>query len=179
LRPKFSFASLLLFVTVAQLAIFGKYGYIMGMDFTLAMQRAIELARQAESLGEVPIGAVVLSPAGEIVGEGYNQNITLKDPTAHAEAMAIRAACQKLQSRYLTDCTLVVTLEPCVMCAGVASWARVGKVVYGAADPKTGALEQGPKVFTHATTHHKCVVEGGVLADECASLMTNFFKSKR
>lgn len=149
------------------------------MDFTSAMQRALELAQYAATHGEVPIGAVVLSPTGEVLGEGYNQNITQQDPTAHAEQLAIRAACKRLGSRYLENCTLVVTLEPCVMCAGAASWARIGRIVYGAADPKTGGVEQGPQVFTHPTTHHKCAVEGGVLAEQCGTLMTDFFRARR
>lgn len=149
------------------------------MDFTSAMKRALELAQYAATHGEVPIGAVVLSPEGDVLGEGYNQNISLQDPTAHAEQIAIRTACQRLGSRYLENCTLVVTIEPCVMCAGAASWARLGRVVYGAADPKTGGVMQGPKVFTHPTTHHKCIVDGGILAEECGALMTNFFRDKR
>ena len=144
------------------------------------MQQALALAAAAAAMGEVPVGAVVVDDAtGAIIAAAHNQNIALNDPTAHAEVLAMRAACQARGSRYLDGCTLVVTLEPCVMCAGAASWARLDRIVYGAADPKTGGLNQGPAVFTHATTHHKPQVMGGLLAPACAQILKDFFQAKR
>ena len=143
------------------------------------MQRALELARQAEAQGEVPVGAVLVGD-GKIIGEGFNQPIGRHDPTAHAEIMALRAAGEALRNYRLTNSTLYVTLEPCPMCAGAIVHARVARVVYGASDPRTGAagsvfdLLPSDQRFNHRT---EC--EGGVLADEASELLRDFFRDRR
>lgn len=142
------------------------------------MQRALELAATAEAHGEVPVGAVlVLNDA--IIGEGYNQVISLNDPSAHAEAMAIRAAGQTLKNYRLVDTTLYVTLEPCAMCAGLITHARVKTLVYGAADPRTGATGTAIEVINHPSMNHKVEVIGGVMADECGEVLRQFFRRRR
>ncbi len=143
------------------------------------MQRALQLARKAESHGEVPVGAVLVL-GNEIVGEGWNQPIGRHDPSAHAEIMALRDAGQRLQNYRLTDTTLYVTLEPCPMCAGAMVHARVGKVIYAASDPRSGAagsvfdLLPSDQRFNHVTE-----AEGGLLADESAELLRQFFRARR
>jgi tRNA(adenine34) deaminase len=153
----------------------------MADDFDLGMmQRAMGLARAAAEAGEAPIGAVLVDPATlEVVAEAHNQPIRLNDPTAHAEVLALRAAGAKLGNYRLTGLTLYVTLEPCAMCAGAISHARVGRVVYGADDAKGGAVAHGPRFFEQPTCHSRPVVEGGVLAEEASSMLKEFFRARR
>lgn len=137
------------------------------------MQAALREARLAAEEGEVPIGAVIVA-GGSIVARAHNQTERLHDVTAHAEMLAFTAAAEHLGAKYLTDCTLYVTVEPCPMCAGAAGWTQVGRIVYGATDPKRGyTLLQGPLL------HPKTEVSAGILADECTALMKDFFKKKR
>jgi tRNA(adenine34) deaminase len=142
------------------------------------MRRALELARHAETLGEVPVGAVVVHDA-EIIGEGWNQPITSNDPTAHAEIMALRAAAQRARNYRLTDTTLYVTLEPCAMCAGAIVHARIGRVVFGAPDPKAGAGGSVFNLLANERLNHRASVQGGVLAEESARLLQGFFQGRR
>ena len=153
----------------------------MADDFDLEMmQRAMGLARAAAEAGEAPIGAVLVDPAtGEVVAEAHNQPIGLNDPTAHAEVLAMRSAGQMLGNYRLTGLTLYVTLEPCAMCAGAISHARIGRVVYGADDAKGGAVAHGPRFFEQATCHSRPEVEGGVLAAEASMLLKDFFRARR
>ena len=142
------------------------------------MQRALQLARFAEESGEVPVGAVVVR-AGEIVGEGWNQPIAALDPTAHAEIVALRAAARSVKNYRLPDTTLYVSLEPCAMCAGAIVHARVARVCYGAADPKSGC---GGSVFNLLDTpslNHRVQVVSGVMGKECAEQLKRFFQSRR
>ncbi|HLO24263.1 MAG TPA: nucleoside deaminase, partial [Methyloceanibacter sp.] len=125
------------------------------------MDLALEEAESAAVRGEVPIGAVVVSASGEVLGQAGNRTIELRDPTAHAELLAIRAACAALGSERLTDCDLYVTLEPCAMCVGAISFARIRRLYFGAADPKGGAVEHGPRFFAQPTCHHAPEVIGG------------------
>lgn len=137
-------------------------------------------AREAFTQDEIPVGAVVFnSKTFEIVTVAHNQTIGLCDPLAHAEVIAIRAACHKLQVGQLVGYSIFSTLEPCVMCAGAIGWSRLDNVYYGASDPKSGAVDQGARVFTHPQTHHKPLVQKGIRAAECGALMTAFFKAKR
>lgn len=142
------------------------------------MQAALELARQAGSLDEVPVGAVVVMD-GQIVGRGYNQPIRSDDPTAHAEIMALRDAARRLGNYRLPGATLYVTLEPCVMCTGAIMHARVGRVVFGARDPKTGAAGSVINLYDEARLNHHADIEGGVLADECGAMLSSFFAARR
>ena len=142
------------------------------------MQHALTLARRAEQEGEVPVGAVLVKH-GEVVGEGWNRPIAGRDPTAHAEIMALRAGAQTLGNYRLADTTLYVTLEPCVMCAGAIIHARVARVVYGADDSKTGAVKSVAEIFTMPTHNHRVSVTGGLLASECGALLSTFFKARR
>ncbi len=144
----------------------------------LPMQRALVLARAAEQAGEVPIGAVV-ARGQEIVGEGENRNRRDNDPSAHAEIVAIRAAAARLNDFRLTGCDLYVTLEPCAMCAGAISHARIERLYYGASDPKGGAVEHGARVFAHSQCHHRPEVYGGLGEGEAAALLKGFFEGKR
>lgn len=137
------------------------------------MQLALAEARKAYAMGEVPVGCVIVAD-GQIVGRGHNLTETLDDVTAHAEMQAITAAASTLGGKYLTQCTLYVTIEPCVMCAGAIGWAQVKRVVYGATDEKRGFSVFAPKAF-----HPKCTVSSGVLEDECRELMQSFFSQKR
>ena len=148
------------------------------MSHDIFMQRALQLAAQAEQQDEVPVGAVLVLN-GAIIGEGFNQVISLNDPSAHAEAMAIRAAGQALQNYRLVDTTLYVTLEPCAMCAGMMTHARVKTLVFGAADPRTGATGSAIEVVNHPSMNHKIEVIGGVMADECGELLRQFFRRRR
>lgn len=143
------------------------------------MDHALALARHAASAGEVPVGAVVLDPSGALIGEGFNRPIAGHDPTAHAEIMAIRAAASHHSNYRLTGCTLVVTLEPCAMCAGAISHARISTVIYGASDSKGGAIAHGPKLFEQPTVHHRPHVRGGIRADEASSMLKSFFAARR
>lgn len=142
------------------------------------MREALELARQGGEAGEVPVGAVVVLD-GEIVGRGYNQPISSHDPTAHAEVVALRDAAARLGNYRLVGCTLYVTMEPCVMCAGAILHARVARVVYGAREYKTGAHGSIIDVFAEPRLNYHCDVAGGVLADECAALISGFFEARR
>ena len=142
------------------------------------MGRALELAARAEAEGEVPVGAVVVR-AGKIIGEGWNRPIATHDPTAHAEIAALRAAGQSSGSYRLLDSTLYVTLEPCPMCAGAMVHARIARLVYGAADPKTGAAGSVFDLLRTDTLNHRVATEGGVLAPECGALLQAFFRTRR
>ncbi len=142
------------------------------------MRHALALAARAAESGEVPVGALVVVD-GEIVGEGWNQPIATSDPTAHAEIVAMRAASQHLCNYRLSGATLVVTVEPCLMCVGAMVHARIGTVVYGAPEPRSGAM--GSSIAAHETPglNHRLMVVGGVLADECRALMQTFFRDRR
>ncbi|RUO45226.1 tRNA adenosine(34) deaminase TadA [Idiomarina aquatica] len=142
------------------------------------MQRALELAAKAAAEDEVPVGAVLVVN-DEIVGEGYNQVITLSDPSAHAEAQAIRAAGKAIDNYRLVDSTLYVTLEPCAMCAGLITHARVKRLVFGATDPRTGATGTAIEVLNHASMNHKVDVQGGILSDACGDILRQFFRARR
>lgn len=144
------------------------------------MRRAIGLAELAGSLGEVPVGAVVYRTAdGVSLGEGFNRREVDKDPLAHAELIAIAAAARALGDWRLTDCTLVVTLEPCAMCAGAIVNARVGRLVYGAADPKAGACGSLMRLTEDARLNHRVAPIGGVMAEPCGDLLRRFFQQLR
>jgi tRNA(Arg) A34 adenosine deaminase TadA len=144
------------------------------------MRIALDAAQAAAAAGETPVGAVVVDPAsGEVVAVGANQPIGSHDPTAHAEIVALRAAARKLGNYRLTGLTLVVTLEPCAMCAGAISHARIGRLVFGAEDPKGGAVANGPRFFEQPTCHSRPTVTGGVLAEESSALLKAFFKARR
>ncbi|MBK7814454.1 MAG: tRNA adenosine(34) deaminase TadA [Rhodocyclaceae bacterium] len=142
------------------------------------MRAALALAREAATLDEVPVGAVVVVD-GEIVGRGCNQPIGRHDPTAHAEIMALRAAAARLGNYRLPGATLYVTLEPCAMCAGAMMHARIGRVVFGARDPKTGAAGSVVDLFGEARLNHHADIEGDVLAEECGALLSGFFAARR
>jgi tRNA(adenine34) deaminase len=143
------------------------------------MQRALQLAAHArDAENEVPVGAVLVQD-GEIVGLGWNRNITMHDPTAHAEIMAMRAAGEKLANHRLSGATLYVTLEPCSMCAMAMIHARLGRVVYAASDPKTGAAGSVFDTLIDARHNHRIEVAGGLLAEESASLLRDFFRARR
>lgn len=142
------------------------------------MRAALGLAREAGAAEEVPVGAVVVVD-GEIVGRGFNQPILGKDPTAHAEVMALRDAARRLGNYRLPGSTLYVTLEPCVMCTGAIMHARVARVVYGARDPKTGAAGSVIDLYREDRLNHHAEIEGGVLAEECGALLSSFFAARR
>jgi tRNA(adenine34) deaminase len=142
------------------------------------MRHALRLAERAQAEGEVPVGAVVVKE-GLIIGEGWNQPILGHDPTAHAEIIALRAGAQSLSNYRVVGATLYVTLEPCVMCAGAMMHARVARLVYGAADPKTGAAGGVINLFDAPFVNHRIAYKGGVLAEECGALLTAFFKTRR
>jgi tRNA(adenine34) deaminase len=137
------------------------------------MRDALREAQMAGSEDEVPIGAVVVC-RGRIIGKGHNMTERLNDPTAHAEMIAITAATEAMGGKYLNDCTIYVTVEPCPMCAGALAWSQIGRVVYGASDPKRGF-----SIFQPSLMHPKTEVISGVLADECGGLVTEFFRNKR
>ncbi|MFP4104475.1 MAG: tRNA adenosine(34) deaminase TadA [Phycisphaerae bacterium] len=142
------------------------------------MLLAIEQARLAEQLDDVPIGCVI-ERDGEIVAAAHNRRIIDKDPTGHAEMIAIRRAAEALSDWRLEECTLYVTLEPCCMCAGAIVLARIPRVVYGASDPKAGAVDTLYNLCTDDRLNHRCEVTAGVLADKCGRLLTEFFRKKR
>jgi len=143
------------------------------------MQIALEEAKAAAARGEVPVGAVVMSPSGDILARAGNRTLEDKDPTAHAEILAIRAACTELGSERLIDCDLYVTLEPCPMCAGAISFARIRRLYFGADDPKSGGVEHGARVFSRATCHHAPDVYGGIDAAPSQTLLRAFFEARR
>lgn len=142
------------------------------------MDIAFEEARAAAARGEVPVGCVVVC-GGKVVAQAGNRTLLDKDPTAHAEVLAIRAAAVALGSERLTGCDLYVTLEPCAMCAGAISFARVRRLYYGAADPKGGAVDNGGRFFASPTCHHRPEVYGGIGEAEAAALLTEFFQARR
>ena len=146
---------------------------ILERDDEYYMGEALREARKAADADEIPVGAIVVS-GDDIIGRAHNQTELLHDVTAHAEILALSAATENLGAKYLTGCTLYVTLEPCVMCAGALGWAQVGRIVYGAADPKRGFERLGRGML-----HPKTEVVAGVLADECLALVKDFFKQKR
>ena len=144
------------------------------------MRIALEATQAAAGRGETPVGAVVVDPAsGEVIAVGANGPIGSHDPTAHAEIVALRAAAAKLGNYRLTGLTLVVTLEPCAMCAGAISHARIARLVFGAEDPKGGAVVNGPRFFEQPTCHSRPTVTGGVLAEESSALLRAFFRARR
>ncbi|MBT4896626.1 MAG: nucleoside deaminase [Rhodobacteraceae bacterium] len=149
------------------------------MGFNSQMGSALIEARKAAEAGEVPVGAVLVDPRGEIVARAGNRTRRDCDPTAHAEILVIRAAAAALGQERLGGYTLYVTLEPCAMCAGALAHARISRVVYGAADPKSGGTDHGARVFSHAQSHHRPEVIGGISEDDCAALLQNFFAQKR
>jgi tRNA(adenine34) deaminase len=142
------------------------------------MRRALELAQRAAEAGEVPVGAVLVQGDG-VVGEGWNRPISLCDPTAHAEIIALRAAAARIGNYRLVDSTLYVTLEPCPMCAGAMVHARVARVVYGAADPRAGAAGTVFDLLRSTVLNHRAEVTGGILAEECGTLLREFFRARR
>ena len=142
------------------------------------MTAALTLAHEASEAGEVPVGAVVVK-AGQIVGAGSNAPISRHDPSAHAEIQAIRAAASALGNYRLTDCTLFVTLEPCAMCAGAIMHARISRLVFGAADPKTGACGSVVNLFAEERLNHHTAMVAGVMAEQCGALLTDFFRNRR
>ena len=144
------------------------------------MHMALACAQAAADAGETPVGCVIVDEStGEVVAEGRNGPIGAHDPTAHAEIVALRAAAAKRGNYRLTGLTLVVTLEPCAMCAGAISHARIGRLVFGAEDPKGGAVVHGPRIFDQPTCHWRPAVEGGVLAAESSALLKGFFRARR
>jgi tRNA(adenine34) deaminase len=142
------------------------------------MDDALSEARAADAAGEVPVGCVIVR-AGQIVARAGNRTLRDRDPTAHAEMLAIRQAASALGSERLTDCDLYVTLEPCAMCAAALSFARIRRLYYGAADPKGGAVDNGVRFFASATCHHRPEVYGGIGESEAAGLLRAFFKARR
>lgn len=142
------------------------------------MRRALKLARRAQELGEVPVGAVVVR-GDEVVAEGWNQPIASHDPSAHAEMVAIREAAAALRNYRLGGLTLYVTLEPCVMCAGAIIHARIGRLVFGADDPRAGAVRSFYDVISRPKLNHRPDWAGGVLADECGAILQEFFRARR
>ncbi|MBI5577156.1 MAG: nucleoside deaminase [Deltaproteobacteria bacterium] len=143
------------------------------------MRAALLEARKGGAAGEVPVGAVVVSPEGKILSRAHNRPVSSCDPTAHAEVLALRSAAKKVGNYRLAGCRLVVTIEPCPMCAGAAIHARVGEIVYGADDPKAGAVRTLYRLASDPRLNHRPSVISGVLADECSALLTGFFRSRR
>ena len=142
------------------------------------MSEALMLAKRAATDGEVPVGAVIVKDS-KIIGRGWNQNIGLNDPTAHAEIMAMREAGRALANYRLPECTLYVTLEPCLMCAGAMIHARLERIVFAATDPKTGAAGGKFDLLSNPAHNHAPIVTGGCLADECSALLKDFFRQRR
>lgn len=149
------------------------------MSFTSHMDSALSEARAAALRGEVPVGAVLLDASGQIVARAGNRTRELCDPTAHAEILAIRAACAALGSERLIGCSLYVTLEPCAMCAAAIAAARLKAVYFGASDPKSGGVLHGARVFSHPQAHHVPEVYDGINTAECEALLTSFFQKRR
>ncbi len=149
------------------------------MSFKSHMEEALAEARAAAARGEVPVGAVLVAPGGEVVARAGNRTRELNDPSAHAEMLVIRAACANAGSERLPGHVLYVTLEPCAMCAAVIAAARIARVVYGAADPKSGGVDHGARVFSHAQAHHAPEVLGGIAEEEAAALLKEFFAQRR
>lgn len=153
-------------------------GLVLAQQDEFWMQQALVLARQAEKMGEVPVGAIVVKNQ-QLIGYGFNQSITLNDPSAHAEVLALRMAGQVLTNYRLPDTTLYVTLEPCAMCATTMVHARVARLVYGAADLKTGAAGSVLNLTDYPVFNHQLSCVQGVLQQDCSSLLSNFFKLRR
>jgi tRNA(adenine34) deaminase len=149
-----------------------------GVSHDVWMRDALALAHQAGAAGEVPVGAVVVLD-GVIIGRGWNQPISQHDPTAHAEVVALRDAARHVSNYRLTGATLYVTLEPCLMCVGALMHARVSTVVYGATEPRTGAMESTQRAHEHPALHHSVTVVSGLLAAECLAVVQAFFKERR
>jgi tRNA(adenine34) deaminase len=147
-------------------------------DDVACMQLALAQARLAQQAGEVPVGAVVIKD-GEVAGCGFNRNLLDNDPTAHAEIVALRQAAARIGNHRLIGCTLFCTIEPCVMCAGAMTHARLARLVYGAADPKAGAADSVMEVINHPRLNHQIKVTGGVLEEECSQLLRDFFAARR
>ncbi len=152
---------------------------MMPLKLPEAMRAAFLEAETAAARGEVPVGAVITSADGAILSRAGNRTLELKDPTAHAELLAIRAAAQALGSERLTGCDLYVTLEPCAMCAAAISFARIRRLYFAASDEKMGAVENGPRFFTQATCHHAPEVYGGIGETRAVDIMKEFFREKR
>jgi len=149
------------------------------MPFISRMDLALDQAQAAAARGEVPVGAVVLAPGGRVLAVAGNRTRELCDPSAHAEVLAIRAACAALGSERLTGCDLYVTLEPCAACAGVIAAARIGRLYYGASDPKSGGVAHGARVFTHPQAHHAPEVYDGISAAPAEAMLRDFFAARR
>lgn len=149
------------------------------MTFRSYMDQALDQARAAADRGEVPVGAVVVDPSGQVIAADGNRTRELKDPSAHAEMLVIRQACAELGVERLVGYDLYVTLEPCAMCAAVIANARIGRLYYGASDAKSGGIAQGPRVFSHPQTHHKPDVYDMINAREAQDLLKEFFANKR
>src|SRR6056297_2370107 len=149
------------------------------MTFNSHMDAALDEARQAAERGEVPVGAVLIDAVGRVVARAGNRTRELSDPTAHAEILAIRAACAAAGSERLGGHALYVTLEPCAMCAAAIAAARIARLVYGAADPKSGGVAQGARVFAHPQCHHVPEIYDGIAAAEAEALLTAFFAARR
>ncbi len=143
------------------------------------MRAAMEEAKRAEEHDEVPIGAIIVDYEGEIIASAGNRTRTLNDPTAHAEILAIRKACEKSGAQRIPKTTLYVTLEPCAMCAAAISFARVQRVIFAASDAKGGGVLHGGKLYEQPTCHHRPTVQHGLFAEECGQTLKDFFKSKR
>ena len=143
------------------------------------MTRLLAIATVAAEAGEVPIAAAIVGPDGVAIATYHNEVEQRRDATAHAELLAIQMACRKLGRKYLEDYTLIVTLEPCAMCAQAASLAKIGKIIYGAYDPKGGGVEHGARLFHQPTCHHAPEVIGGVEEQACSQLLTDFFRARR
>ncbi|WP_380057196.1 nucleoside deaminase [Falsihalocynthiibacter sp. SS001] len=148
-------------------------------QFKSYMDLALREAQEAALRGEVPVGAVLVGPDGAVLSQAGNRTRGNNDPTAHAEVLVIREACSKLGSERLTSCDLYVTLEPCPMCAMAISAARIGRLYYGASDPKSGGIEQGPCIFSHPQAHHVPEIYDGIGAAASEELLREFFKSLR
>lgn len=149
------------------------------LNKTELMKLALQEAKKAEVADEVPVGAILCDKNGEIIAKSHNLVEKLQDPTAHAEMLVIKKACKALETKVLSDYTLLVTLEPCAMCAQAIAWAKVGEVVFGAYDVKSGGVVNGARVFDQNSCHHKPKVYGGILESESAGLIQAFFQKKR
>lgn len=143
------------------------------------MDHALDQARQAAARGEVPVGAVVLDDRGDILAGAGNRTLADQDPTAHAEMLAIRQACLAIGSERLINCDLYVTLEPCAMCAGAIAHARIRRLYFGAADPKSGGVDHGARVFSHPQCHHRPEIYGGIGEAAASALLRDFFAARR
>ncbi len=143
------------------------------------MQRALKQAHLALAADEVPIGAIIVDADGNVIAEAHNRVETDADPSAHAEMLAIREACRIRGDKYLPDCDLYVTLEPCAMCAQAIAFAHLRRIYFGAYDPKGGGVEHGARIFSQPTCHHRPEIYGGIMEQECGALLKDFFATKR